>query len=259
MGLIISKVLPALLFPVGLVCLLCLVTGVLALRRKAKNAAILAFSAALLLYLSASPIVCHLLLRGLERNYPEPESYPKVSAIVLLGGAMIAPSPPRRHPATNGCGDRLLQAVRLWKTGLAPKLVVTGGAIPFLTGYGGDEASLYSSLLTELFDVPDSSILKVSESQNTYEDARETAQLFQSRGLEKNILLVTSAAHMPRAVRLFRKQGFTVYPASADFRSGVEFPARWFALLPAEWALDETANALHEYVGLAAYALMGRL
>ena len=259
MGLIFSKVLPALLFPVGMVCFLCLLTGILALRRKAKSTVILAFSATAILYLSASPIVCHFLLRGLERNYPEPESYPKVSAIVLLGGAMIPLELPRRHPATNACGDRLLQAARVWKMGLAPEMVVTGGAIPFVTGYGGDEASLYASLLVELFNVPDSSILKVSQSQNTYEDARATAKLFQSRGMGKDILLVTSAVHMPRAVRLFRKQGFTVHPAPADFRSGVKLPLRWFALLPAEWALDETSNALHEYVGLAVYALMGRL
>lgn len=259
MSLILSKVLPTLFFPVGLACLLCLLTGVLALWRKAKSAAVLAFCAAALLYLSASPIVCHFLYRGLERNYPELESYPKVSAIVLLGGAMIAPELPRRHPATNASGDRLLQAMRVWKKGLAPVMVVTGGAIPFVSGYGGDEASLYAALLTELFNVPDSVILKVSTSQNTYEDAREAAKLFENRGLSKDILLVTSAAHMPRAVRLFRKQGFTVHPAPADFRSSVKPPLRWFSLLPAEWALSETSNALHEYVGLAAYALMGRL
>ncbi len=259
MGLILSKVLPALLFPIGLVCLLCLVTGILALLRKAKSAAILAFSAAGILYLSASPVVCHILLRGLEGQYAELESYPKASAIVLLGGAMIPPEPPRLHPATNSSGDRVLQATRLWRRGIAPKLVVTGGAVPFITGYGGDEASLYASLLTELLGVPDSSIVRVSESRNTYEDAVETAQLFQSCGWKKDILLVTSAVHMPRAVRLFRKQGFTVYPVPADFRSGTAFPGRWFALLPAEWALGETANALHEYVGLAAYAVMGRL
>ncbi len=263
MGFFLSKIFPALLSPVFLTCLLCLAAGILAARRKITSVALLAFAAFLLLYAAASPLVALALTRELEKQYDEQASYPKVRAIVLLGGAMIPDLPPRRHPKVNESGDRLLEAARLWRAGLAPTLIATGGAIPFLTGYDKDEASLYARLLTELFDVPDSAILRVSGSQNTYEDALYVSRLFEKNGMRKEILLVTSAMHMPRAARLFRKQGFTVYPAPTDFRAGSE-PLQHpllqpFMMLPSEWALNETADALREYMGLAAYFLMGRL
>ncbi|HAO98539.1 MAG TPA: hypothetical protein DCQ83_00685 [Fibrobacteres bacterium] len=259
MGLFLSKLIPALLSPVSLVCLFCLAAGIRALIRRAILVAVLTLLAALILYTSASPIVSRALICGLEKQYPEPESYEKASAVVLLGGAMIAPALPRRHPELNECGDRLLQAARLWQQGLAPVVVTTGGSVPFLTGQSEDDASMYARVLSELFAVPDSAILRVSRSQNTYEDALYTMQLFEKRGMKKDILLVTSATHMPRAAQLFRKQGFIVHPAPTDFRAGEKPLTQPFRFFPVEWALNETVNALHEYMGLAAYKLMGRL
>ena len=62
------------------------------------------------------------------------------------------------------------------------------------------------------------------------------------------ILLVTSAWHMRRAARDFERQGFTVIPAPADFRSldsgtGI---GRW---LPGAEALALSQVALKEYLG----------
>lgn len=255
----LSKVLPALLFPVGLVCCLCMILGVLAVLRKAKGMAWIAFIAFGVLYASSSPLVSWALLRGLESQYPEPASYPHAAAIVLLGGASVPNLPPRRHPEVNANGDRVLQTARLWRAGLATRLVVTGGAIAFITGYDSDEATMYADLMTSLFDVPDSAILRVPNSHNTYEDARYTAQLFDSAGLQKDILLVTSAAHMPRSVELFQKQGFIVHPAPSNFRVSSFFSFHPYRLLPSEQALDETTDALHEYAGLLWYKWMNRL
>ena len=259
MFLILSKLLPALLSPASLICILSLVTGILALRRKAKDTATLAFLSFFILYAAASPITKWILLRGLERQYTEPESYPQASAIVVLGGAMLPDYPPRRHPETNASGDRFLQAGRLWRENLAPQMVVTGGNISFLNGSERDDASLYAELLEELFDVPDSCLLRISKSQTTYEDAFYCARLFDSLGIKKEILLVTSAQHMPRSVGLFCKQGFKVIPAPTDYRVTDRFIFTPFQLIPSEAALSETVDALHEYIGWLVYRLMGRL
>jgi uncharacterized SAM-binding protein YcdF (DUF218 family) len=59
--------------------------------------------------------------------------------------------------------------------------------------------------------------------------------------------LVTSAAHMPRAVALFQKQGTHPLPAPTGFMS----TARRFRLtLPNAKALRRTEFAFHEYLGL---------
>jgi uncharacterized SAM-binding protein YcdF (DUF218 family) len=83
----------------------------------------------------------------------------------------------------------------------------------------------------------------------------------------KRILLVTSALHMPRAVGLFRHQGFDVIAAPADFRavawserSGLfaEDP-RYFLLqaIPEAETLAYTTSALREWIGIAVYRTRG--
>ena len=258
MTLLLSKFIPPLLFPAGLTILLCLLAAWLAFRARAFGAGLAALLAAVVLYAGSSTLVTQRLVHGLEAQNPPLEKPPKAAAIVLLGGGMMAPSPWRLHPETNWAGDRLLYAARLWKEGHAPKIVATGGFIHFMTGVDGTEAELYEEALVELFDVPASSILKVGESRTTDEDAALAARLFDSTGMKKEILLVTSATHMPRAAALFRREGFTVIPAPTDFYSGgPEF--KIYQLLPSAKALAEGQLALHEYLGAWAYRMRGRL
>jgi uncharacterized SAM-binding protein YcdF (DUF218 family) len=259
MILFLSKLLPALLFPVGFVVLLCLIATWMAFRRGAWGLAVLSFLAAAILYTAASPLMANRLLLNLELENPPSLTYPKVSAIVLLGGSMLPMIAPRIRPETGDAGDRVIQAGRLWKQRRAPKLVVTGGYIPFMTQADGTEADQYALLLTELFDVPDSALVRVGGSRTTLEDAELSARTFDSLGLKKEILLVTSAAHMPRAAALFRKRGFIVHPAPTDFNAmqhGIFMP---FRLLPNAEALQQTCQALHEYVGTWVHQRTGRL
>jgi uncharacterized SAM-binding protein YcdF (DUF218 family) len=67
----------------------------------------------------------------------------------------------------------------------------------------------------------------------------------------RKFILVTSAAHMPRAVALFKKHGRQPIPAPADYRvkeaQGAD-PNRVFPqAIPLCWA----QIAWHEYLGLA--------
>jgi uncharacterized SAM-binding protein YcdF (DUF218 family) len=259
MLLVISKLVPALLFPAGLAILLCLLAAWLAFRKGAPGGGSVALAAALLLYTAASPILSEKLLRGLESQSPPPRDYPQAAAVVLLGGGMAPLLPPRVHPETNAAGDRLLHAARLWKRGRAPVVVATGGYIPFLTTATGSEADLYAVVLTELFGLPEAAILRVPQSRTTHEDALYAAELFTRIGMKKDILLVTSATHMRRAAAIFHKQGFTVHAAPTDFRASEKKSFKAFDLLPSGAALAETHVALSEYVGYFAYRLLGRL
>lgn len=259
MLLVLSKLLPALFFPLGLTILLCLLATWLAARRGAWIAAGTAFLAAAVLYAASCPRVANRLTLGLElENRPVAEAG-RAAAIVVLGGGMEPLTLPRIHPETDWGGDRVLHAARLWRQGRAPKVVATGGYAPFLRGADGSEAEVYAKFLIEMFDVPDSSILRVSGSLTTQDDAVMSARLFDSLGLEKDILLVTSATHMRRAAALFRKNGFSVLPAPTDF-NGIEGEPFWmFRLLPSTEALAQTNVALREYVGMWVYGMLGRI
>ena len=68
-------------------------------------------------------------------------------------------------------------------------------------------------------------------------------------------VLVTSAYHMPRAVRLMQRAGQHPIPAPTGQRVGA-FPWRGFhRWLPTSAGLRDTELALHEYLGLAALTL----
>lgn len=255
---LLSKILPPLFFPLGLVIGLCLLAAWLAFRRGARAAGVVALSAGIVIYAGSSQVVVDPLARGLERRYLPPVDYPRASAIVLLGGAMEAMLPPRVEVETRSPADRPLHAARLWKRGLAPVIVATGGYIPFLTDAPGSEADLYARLLAEIAGIPDSAVLRVGRSRNTHEDALYSAALFDSLGLGKDILLVTSATHMPRAAALFRKAGFVVHPAPTDFQAE-DGAFRAIALLPSGSVMMRAYVVLNEYAGLLAYRLMGRL
>jgi uncharacterized SAM-binding protein YcdF (DUF218 family) len=257
--LVLSKFLPAMLFPAGLAVLLCLLAAWLAFRKGAAAAGCVALLAGLTLYASASPIVSEWLMRGLERRYPPSTEYPKAAAIVLLAGGMAPSLPPRVEVETNSAGDRPLHAARLWKRGLAPVIVATGGYIPFLTNAKEGDADLYAHLLSEIAGIPDSVILRVPGTRTTHEDALFTSALFDSTGMKKDILLVTSAAHMPRAAALFRKAGFVVHPAPTDYQAEESGPFKVISLFPGGGAMVMTYSALNEYVGMLAYRMLGRL
>lgn len=81
-----------------------------------------------------------------------------------------------------------------------------------------------------------------NQSTTTYEDATFAAAVARPTP-EQRWILVTSAYHMPRAMGAFRKAGFTVLP----------WPV-------AEPVLDKrrARYALHEWLGLVAYRMLGR-
>jgi uncharacterized SAM-binding protein YcdF (DUF218 family) len=81
-------------------------------------------------------------------------------------------------------------------------------------------------------------------SRTTEENAAFTARLLQRQGIQ-TILLVTDAAHMPRAMLTFRSYGFKVIPRHSR--------------LPEDYrASDRSLLAFREYMGLVSYGLMGR-
>jgi uncharacterized SAM-binding protein YcdF (DUF218 family) len=203
--------------------------------------------------------VSHFLIRNLESKYNQAAHYPKVSAIVVLGGCTRPGLPPRKYVEISEAGNRVLHAARLFKSGYAPFIICTGGKIPFLHDFPGSEARSMADLLEELMGVDSSAIIIEDKAQNTHDHGPKIREIFEKRGFKKEIILVTSAMHMYRSVKIFKKYGFTVYPAPTDY--WVENKVQWnlFEFLPDARALNASTVALHEYYGLFAYTMMGWL
>jgi uncharacterized SAM-binding protein YcdF (DUF218 family) len=68
-------------------------------------------------------------------------------------------------------------------------------------------------------------------------------------------LLVTSAYHMPRAMRLMQNAGAQPIPAPTGQRVNGSAREQWGRIFPNSAGLGKTERALHEYLGLLAVTL----
>lgn len=180
-----------------------------------------------------------------DRLIPAQQSATKVDAIVVLGGGLEGRYEGVRNlPDLNDSGDRVWQAARLYKEGVAPRMVLSGGQ------FNADprrEAEAHGMKVFMMdMGVPEQALLVEDQSRTTFENALRTRALL-GEGTH-TIALVTSAFHMGRSVLWFEKAGFTVYPVRADIRVLHEKRQFWDHL-PKPQALDESTTAIKEYLG----------
>lgn len=173
----------------------------------------------------------------------------RADAIVVLGGGRQAADQAwgSEQPALVAV-ERLRYAARLARASGLP-LLVSGGS-----PYGGrpSEAELGAELLSRDFDV--AVRWQESGSRNTWENALFSARLLERAGVRR-IVLVTSAAHMPRALWCFERNGLEVVAAPVGFFGG---PTRrplggW---LPEAKAMGESGALLNEAAGRLLYPLL---
>lgn len=263
MFLYLSKILPLFVFPLGVACMLLVLA--LLIRRHRNWQTWLLVGAFALLWLGGNRIVTMTVVRSLEWRHLPPDVMPPADAIVVLGGATRAHAFPRPSHELNEAGDRLLYAARLYRQGVAPLVIVTGGR-PVFVPEGASEAEAMADALVQM-GVPPDVILLEDQARNTYENAIESSKVFAQEGLD-HIILVTSAMHMPRAYGVFSKLDLAVTPAPTDFSVT---QADWeyytqpnplvqaYNLVPGAEDLEWTTRAIKEYIGIAVYRLQGWL
>ena len=258
----LSKLLPEFAFPLTLAFLALLIvlfSGPLAKWRRA-----LLIAAISLLWLGGNSWVSDALTVSLERQYPPDPDPPVADVIVVLGGGIEPPVASRAEIEALGFArSRMVHAAQLFQRGKAPRVLICSGSgeDPL---HNSAEAPELSELLRAL-GVPKEAILEERRSRNTFENAVEAKRVLGPLGINR-ILLVTSALHMPRAVGVFRQQGFDTVPAPTDFKvlyrphrwHDLTFPGMIFsALIPSADALVSTTNALRERLGIAVYRALG--
>ncbi len=259
--LVASKLAPLLVFPFSL-ALLCLIAALLPRRASRTRVMFVSLALGILLVGSCAPLGREL-GRSLEWQYLPLAEIPQADAIVLLGGATAPRLYPRTHVEVNEAADRIFEAARLFRAGRAPRILLSGGRFDGSQVLGPD-ADDVTMLLGEL-GVPADVLLREADSRNTFENALGARRVLAPLGANR-ILLVTSAMHMPRAVGLFRHQGFDVVPVPVDFGVTEDVPSdygsffEWTArLLPQADALAYTTRVLREYLGILVYRLRGQM
>ena len=142
-------------------------------------------------------------------------------AIIVLGAAAYDAKP---SPVFE---ERIRHGIDLYKRGLAPKLIFTGG-------YGGVGARFSESQVARRYalrqGVPDKAILIESLSRNTHDNLRQASLLMQQHQLH-DVIVVSDPLHMARALRISRDLGIRAVGSPTPTSRFRTFATRWRFLL----------------------------
>ncbi|GCD79852.1 YdcF family protein [Schleiferia thermophila] len=184
-----------------------------------------------------------LLMKPLESQYDpiaELAEEDRNAYVVVLGGGCSASGHSDAERLSESALRRVLEGVRIGQMYPNTELVFSG------TSWRGtcDVGELGAIFAKKLFP---SERIKI---QYDSRDTKQEAEVFKLQfGKSRPVVIVTSASHMPRAVKNFKNQGIEVIPAPTDYKLK---PAKfWISdILPSVENLKISETALHEYLGL---------
>ena len=226
----------------------------LAFSRKQKTGKFLIALGLIILVMCSYEGISGRILRTLETQYPPLQGAELIRyesrgidvrsvkwVVVLASGVSGDPTLPIQLQISHYSRVRLMEGIRLH--GLLPdsKIILTGGL-----GFDGPPETTTLSRVAEELGVAKSDMILEVESRDTKDHPLYVRDIVK----EEPFILVTSAFHMPRAMKLFLKQGLAPIPAPAGhWKPATEF---WSprSLFPSASGLRLAELAYHEYMGL---------
>lgn len=142
---------------------------------------------------------------------------------------------------------RLSEGIRIYKELDNAKLI--------LSGYKDDQKVSNAVMMKNLalkFGVKEENIITHEEVRDTQEEATKTKETIN----KEPFILVTSAAHMPRAMKIFEAQWLNPIAAPTDYLSkndGV------YLSIPKAINLKKTESAMHEYLGILWHSILEKI
>jgi uncharacterized SAM-binding protein YcdF (DUF218 family) len=224
-----------------------LVLGAILLRRRNGRSwgVALVTGGILCLFFASLPITGYLLLHPLEveaGDYVSPTDLAAREAqnVVVLGATVVTSE---LSDADRWSGEgvlRVVEGVRVWKGISKGKLILSAGSFP------GRRSSVEAMIGLPLYlGIPKESLILENRASNTIEEAKLLASIL---GKERPFALVTSAAHIPRSMDIFRSLGMKPIACPCAFRTK-EWPI-WYAwFVPDVSGLHNSHIAFHEHMG----------
>jgi len=253
---VLSKTLGLFMVPSNLMVALGLIGIALLFTRFRRLASwLIVTSLVLIVFAGYSPLGKILMLPLEQRFPPWDPSRGAPDGIVVLGGA-IEPeiSLARGVVALNASAERITVTAELAHRYPNARIVFSGGTSS-LDPNAPREAPIAVKELVAL-GVAHDRITIDEQSRNTIENA-VFSHLLANPKPDERWILVTSAAHMPRAIAVFRAAGFPVeaYPVDYQTSGRNDIIGLNTSLAP---GIVKTDQAIHEWAGLVIYRLAGR-
>ena len=240
---LLKKIITVLIMPINVVFILLFLA--LFLHRKRPRASIKSLVLAVtLLLISTLPPLSDRLMLPIEENYvPYIKQDIPIDYIIVLGC---------RHttnpilPVTSQLGtcslQRMVEALRIFKLHPEARIITSGAS-------GEDEISNAEAVKQSLvlLGVPAQKVM----TENFPKDTEEEALLISPRVLGTQVILVTNADHMPRAMNYFEAQGVNPIAAPTGYWvKSIMSDKKWAYYLPNGRKLDQTTTAWYEALGL---------
>ena len=251
---IISKILGFMVDPFNLVTLL-LLFGLAFLLKKSVVGRKLICIGIVMLFICGSNCVPMYCISILENRIPASNIPDEIDGIIVLTGMVNMKSSRAKLVELSSSADRIINGIILAQKHPQAKLIITGGTGSLIQNESLKEAD-YLKRLSIALGVKEQRILIERESRNTHEHTEKLAKLIPKDGIW---ILVTSAYHMPRALGCFRESGFNVLPYPVDYQNKLD-RYTWLNLStfwPSTGNFQKITKALHEWVGLVFYHLLG--
>lgn len=256
MRFVLSKVLWVFTSPANILVLLLVLGAFLSVaqgERWRRYGRRLCFTIAFVFFLIGILPVGDWMLTPLENRFPlaKPD---RVDGIVMLGeDEKPFLSAERGQPVAYTSAANYIQFIKLARTYPDARLVFAGGSGLLAPDSRLKDAEVAKQALADL-GFATKRVIFEDKSRNTHENAVMAADMVKPKPDQK-WLLVTSARHMARSIACFRKAGWNVYPAPTAYLTD----GRYASKLEFNFAghLVRINMAVHEYLGLLAYRLMG--
>ncbi len=174
---------------------------------------------------------------------------------ILLGGMSMFDKYDTGYFGNNA--DRFIQVANLYHSGTISKVLISGGTGRLLQSEPSEAGFLLKELLRN--GVKREDIIIEEQSRTTYENAIYSKQILNSLKLPAPYIVVTSAIHMPRSEKVFKKAGynnFITYPCDykvIDSKFSLED-----TIAPDIKLLSDWQYLIKEMVGIIAYQLTGK-
>ena len=204
-SLFLTKLISLFVYPLAATIFLGFAALALSLTRWRQIGQVLLGIMLVVLWIAATPVFAYWLNWQLASQFShvDIDALPQSDVVILLGGDSSA--------------RRVLNALQIYRAGKAPRILISGGTLPWLSG-DVSEAQVMADQLV-ILGAPRSALILETKSQTTRENAVNTAMILREHHWRSG-LLVTSVDHMPRALAAFQKLGLDVVPAIMDGSAG---------------------------------------
>jgi len=225
--------------PLGLVMTLFVIGMFFLFKDKTTKAKVFLSLSLSLLFLFSYPPFSNFLIKGLEDRYQKYSFEYKIKYIHVLGSGhnTDAAQPLSSHLSSTSV-KRVLEGVLLYKKIPHSKII--------FTGYEGktdvSDAQMNANLALLLGVKKEDIIINGAP-----DDTREEAKFCKTIVKGEPFILVTSATHMHRAMKLFQNEGLHPLPAPTDFYRD---STKTYFQLPLPDSFFKSKIAMHEYLGL---------